>query len=192
VAGLVHPGVRDGYFVDVGAWDAVRSSNSKALEELGWQGICVEPFPRNWRDRSCQLFREVAYGVAGEKVEFKAAGVRGGVAEHVDPENPQVQRSRTVEFTTTTLADIFERANAPAYIHYVNVDTEGAELQILKGFPFDRHRVGAFTIEHNYEEPKRTQIRELLESHGYRHAREQAVDDWYVLAGPGEAGSPPR
>ena len=67
-----------------------------------------------------------------------------------------------------------------ALIHYVSIDTEGSEYEILAAFPFDAYQVGAFTIEHNCEEPKRARIRELLESHGYRFSREQLVDDWYV------------
>jgi esterase/lipase superfamily enzyme len=37
-------------------------------------------------------------------------------------------------------------------------------------------------IEHNYEEPKRSQIRQLLEGVGYVRAAEVQWDDWYVHA----------
>lgn len=32
-----------GFFVDVGAYDGVESSNTYALELAGWKGICIEP-----------------------------------------------------------------------------------------------------------------------------------------------------
>lgn len=181
ILGEVHSGVRDGYFVDVGSWDAVKHSNSKALEDAGWEGVCADPFPRNWEGRRCQLFREVIYGKRGEVVRFRTAGITGGIEQHVDQSRPRVRDAGVVELTTTTLGDVLERAGAPAYIHYLSIDTEGSEYEILAGFPFDTYRVGAFTVEHNYEEPKRTRIRELLESHGYRLSREQLVDDWYVF-----------
>jgi FkbM family methyltransferase len=181
IIGKVFPGVRDGYFVDVGAWDAVQHSNSKALEDLGWDGICIDPFPRNWKNRRCQLFREVVYDRKGEKIEFRLAGPFSGIDEHIGIWRELTQGGRVVELTTTTLADILQRANAPKYIHYVSIDVEGAELEVLRGFPFSEYTVGAFTIEHNFEEPRRTQIRQLLEQHGYRLARQQDVDDWYLL-----------
>ena len=80
------------------------------------------------------------------------------------------------------------RFGRPRFIHYVSIDTEGSELEILQGFPFDSHEVGAFSIEHNFEEPKRSQIRALLEARGYRIERDQDVEDWYVAA-PSEPAS---
>ncbi len=34
-----------GFFIDVGAFNGVTCSNTLALEDLGWHGICVEPDP---------------------------------------------------------------------------------------------------------------------------------------------------
>jgi hypothetical protein len=86
-----------------------------------------------------------------------------------------------VELTTTTLGDILDRAKAPNFIHYISLDIEGAELEALKGFPFSKYKVGAFTVEHAYVEPKRSQIRALLENRGCRFVRSAAQDDYYIL-----------
>jgi hypothetical protein len=59
-----------------------------------------------------------------------------------------VQKARTVE-TAVTLGDILERANAPRFIHFVSLDIEGAELEALKGFPFDKYEIGVLAVEHN-------------------------------------------
>lgn len=179
IVGRVFPDLRDGYFVDVGSWDAVVNSNTKALEDLGWDGVCIDPFPRNWKDRRCQLFREVAYAREGEKIEFRLAGPLSGIDDHIGLWKERVRGGRVLELTTTTLADILARARAPRRIHYVSIDVEGAELEVLRGFPFSEYTVGAFTIEHNFETDKRAQIRALLEGEGYRL---EFVDDWYVRA----------
>src|SRR5262245_65796976 len=86
-----------------------------------------------------------------------------------------------MELTTTTLEDILGRAKAPNFIHYISLDIEGAELEALKAFPFFKYKVGAFTIEHNFEEPKRSEIKALLESQGYRRVRSVGQDDYYML-----------
>jgi hypothetical protein len=180
IVGRVFPGVEDGFFVDIGAGHAEMHSNSKALERLGWSGICVEPFPLAWEDRDCELFREVVYDKDGEIVTFRTADLLGGIDEHIGSWRAEVEGFPTVELRSTTIGSILERGGAPSFIHYVSIDTEGSELEILSVFPFDSHVVGAFSVEHNYEEPKRQQIRRLLESRGYEFSREQLVDDWYV------------
>jgi len=188
ILGSVYPGVRDGYFVDVGAWNAETDSNSKALEDAGWNGVCVEPFPQEWKNRRCRLFQEVVSSRKGESVRFRAAGPFGGIEEDLGAGKRQTRTAPVVELTTTTLGDVLERAGAPRFIHYMSIDTEGSELEILMGFPFEAYKFGALTIEHNFEEPKRSQIRGLLEHEGYRLARSQYVDDWYVLQPPTATG----
>ena len=176
----VFPGVTDGYFVDIGAGDGIKDSNTKALEDLGWTGVAIEPFPTNWGSRKCTLFKEVVSSKKGEVVEFRMAGGWGGIDKHIGKMRNKVQTAPLVKLTTTTIGDILERADAPSFIHYVSLDIEGAEYEALKGFPFSKYKVGAFTIEHNSEEPKRRQIRELLKKNGYRFVRQRGVDDWYV------------
>ena len=34
-----------GTFLDLGAYDGVDLSNTRALTELGWAGVCIEPNP---------------------------------------------------------------------------------------------------------------------------------------------------
>jgi hypothetical protein len=183
---LVHsvfPGVTNGYFVDVGAGDGVKDSNTKVLEDVGWSGICIDPFPTNMNNRTCAVFKEVVDSATGRKVRFRAAGIFGGIDDYLGlfKDYEFVKRSELVEFTTTTLEDILARAKAPSFIHYISLDIEGGELEALKAFPFSKYRVGAFTIEHNFDEPKRKQINALLESKGYRRVRSVVQDDYYVL-----------
>ena len=112
--------------------------------------------------RTCQTYDEVVYSEAGRQLDFHLAGGVGGLAETLGTWNVTGARAPTVRLSTVTLDDLLTRAGAPPFIHFISLDIEGAELEALSGFPFDRHRVGAWTIEHNREEPKRSQIRTLL------------------------------
>jgi len=176
----VFPGVSNGYFIDVGSADGTLFSNSKALEERGWTGICVDPFPRSMEDRTCQVFRETVYSVSGHKVVFHISGDLGGIADRLGTWKDVASKSATVELVTVTLADILERARAPAHIHFLSLDIEGAELDALRGFPFGRYKLGALAIEHNFEEPKRTMVQQLLSEHGYVRVHSWQQDDLYV------------
>lgn len=179
VAERIFPGVRDGYFLDVGSADGYVNSNTWALEQRGWRGICVDPFPTNMGDRACQMFKEVVGSVAGQKVSFAKAGEIGGIQDHLGKWKTEAKEGQTVELTTVTLADILTRAQAPSYIHFLSLDIEGAELEALKGLPFDRYAFGALTIEHNFEEPKRSQIEAFLKERGYERVRSWQQDDFY-------------
>jgi len=93
IVGVVFLGVKDGYCLDIGAGDAERYSNSKALENLGCSGIAVEPFPANWEQRKCLLFKEVRSGKKGETVEFRAAGLAGGIDPYLDHRKDDARHS---------------------------------------------------------------------------------------------------
>jgi len=176
----VFPGVRDGYFVDVGSADGTIESNSKALEEHGWKGICVDPFPTNMQGRSCAMMKNVVSSVSGQTVKFHPSGLFGGIAETMGKWKGLAEQAPAVELTTVTLGEILERNHAPSFIHFLSLDIEGAELEALKGIPFDRYRFGAMAIEHNDEEPKRTDILKFLEARGYQRVHSYRQDDFYA------------
>lgn len=177
---IVYPDTTEGFFVDVGSASGERFSNTKLLEKRGWEGICIDPFPYDMQDRTCKVFEEVVFGRSGEQVQFRAAGDIGGIDSLIDRWRDNTAEAKVVEFTTVTLDDILERAGAPQSINYMSLDIEGAELEALKGLSFDRYQFGAITIEHNFEEPKRSQIRALLKSKGYIVVRSVLQDDWYL------------
>jgi len=178
---MVYPMLKDGYFVDIGSADGELISNTRRLEDAGWTGICIDPFPRNMQRRTCKTFAEAVDSESGRIVRFQSPGkFGGGIVEYAGWWVSDNDKVKAVELKTTTIGDILQRANAPAYIHYLNIDIEGAEYEALKVFPFDRYRIGAITVEHNNIEARRIQLRELLESHGYRLEWAIRDQDWYV------------
>jgi FkbM family methyltransferase len=176
----VFPDVTEGYFVDVGSGHGTIGSNSLGLEMRGWTGVCIDPFPIYMEGRTCKVFKEVVFSRPGLVMAFAQAGGLGGLSETLGRWNKKAALAPTVTLTTVTLDDLLARAGAPSYIHFISMDIEGAELEALHGFPFDRYRVGAWAIEHNREEPKRTRIQRVLATHGYRHVHEYHQDDFFV------------
>ena len=183
IALSVMPGKRDGYYVDVGSSDGVVSSNTKLLDDMGWKGICIDPFPTNMGSRTCQVVRQPVSSVGGKKVSFRAAAWMGGITDTmgVGAQTPKVLQAPLVELTTTTLDEVLEKAQAPKHIDFMSIDVEGGEFEALRGLSLDKYQVEAFAIEHNFEQPKREAIRQLLESRGYTRVRSWAEDDWYLL-----------
>lgn len=182
VSRAVYPDVEDGYFVDLGAADGETDSNTKLLELKGWKGICIDPFAHSMQQRTCTVVREAVDSEAGNVVEFQQPGnFSGGLVKYAGAWVSDEDKQETVKLITTTLETILDKAGAPHFINYMSVDIEGAEYPALKDFPFDKYRIGAFTIEHNNVEERRTAIRQLMEANGY-HLEHAVLDqDWYVL-----------
>ena len=186
VIGKIFPGVTNGFFLDVGSGHGTIGSNTKALEDLGWSGICIDPFPTHMEGRTCQMLREFVFDKAGERVQFHQAEDLGGISDTLGAWKERASQAPLVEFTTVTLADILERTHAPKTIDFMSLDIEGAELAALKGFPFDKYSIGALAVEHNYEEPKRTDIQKFLAAHGMERVGSIKQDDLYVKTPAGK------
>jgi len=180
VIGRMFPGVTNGFFLDVGSGHGTIGSNTKALEELGWTGICVDPFPTYMEGRTCRMEKVVVSSAAGQVVKFHTHSGLGGIADTLGKWKEEAAKSPAVELTTTTLAEVLARGNAPSFIHFLSLDIEGAELEALKGVPFDKYRFGAMAIEHNDEEPKRSDLLKFLAEKGYIRVHSFKQDDFYA------------
>lgn len=173
----LHP--EPGYFVDVGAHDGVTHSNTKALEQRGWKGLCIEPnheaFATLMRNRQCKAFPVLASASCGTLPFDGVQVTEGGPATIAAP-----------------LTMLIEAAHAPLEIDYLSIDVEGHELEVLDGMDFDRWQVGLITIEHNlYCDGSERQelIYERLIRHGFERVVEDVVapgygpyEDWYRRA----------
>jgi FkbM family methyltransferase len=174
------PRVKDGFFLDVGSGEGTNLSNTKALEERGWKGICIDPFPSHMEGRTCQVFKEVVWSKPGVVVEFHPSGDFGGVKDTLGRWKDEGLAAPGVKLSTVTLAHILERAQAPSFINFMSLDIEGAELEALRGLPFDKYKFGAMAIEHNFEEPKRSDIQNFLSERGYERVHTRRHDDFYA------------
>lgn len=143
------------------------------------QGICVDPFPKNFERRTCKLHRHPV-AASKENVTFISADSHGGIEKHVGFNKDLVKDSPRVVLETKLLHELLDESNAPPFIDYFSLDTEGSEAEILESFPFWKYKFGAITVEHNFEEPKRSEIRAILRKNGYRLYRKVQVDDWYM------------
>lgn len=181
---------RDGYFVEFGATDGVRLSNTHLLEnEFGWTGILSEP-ARCWHkdlqsERKCKVDNRCVWSVSGETLEFEESSAKmlSTLSRFSDGDHMAGKRNnaRIYDVETVSLADLLEAHNSPRQIDYLSVDTEGSEFDILSAFDFSRYDIKIITCEHNFTD-KRDQIYDLLISAGYvrKFEDKSGMDDWYV------------
>jgi FkbM family methyltransferase len=178
-----------GFFIEIGASDGIKLSNTYLLEtRYNWRGICCEPIPQNFeklvKNRpGSQCYREAVYNKSGLTLTFDIAHTSdlvSGISDHIDKFKTEVDSNKTsIQVKTISLLDVLKNANAPSFIEYMSLDTEGSEFEILKNFDFDQYTFGLIDVEHNYIEPRRTQIKNLLVSKGYIYKGENNWDDMY-------------
>ena len=188
---------RNGYFVEFGVMDGVTSSNTYVLEKnYEWNGIVAEA-AKVWHDkvtanRSCAKdFRAVA-AHSKQNLIFKETDVQlglSGLVDFFDDKEYHAQRRAASSGTsykvqTVSLNDLLSEHNAPDYIDYISMDTEGSESAILDTFDFDRYQVGLWTIEHNYFDRARNHIFATMSANGYKRLAPElsTIDDWYIPA----------
>ena len=181
---------KPGFFVEFGATNGVELSNTYILEkEHGWTGILCEP-AKNWHEklkenRSSIIDTRCVFSSSGNQLEFSesSTGELSTIKSFVDSDaNARVRVNlKNYKVTTVTLTDLLLEHNAPEYIDFISIDTEGSEYVILQEFNFEMYRFGLICVEHNYT-ANREKILNLLNSKGYTRIFEEYSkwDDWYV------------
>jgi len=184
-------GKRNGFFVDVGATNGLDLNNTAILErDFQWKGILAEP-AKCWHaglkaNRLAAIDYRCVWSRTGETLVFK------------ETENPELStlttfvgsdahrenrvKGKTYPVETVSLNDLLAAHKSPKQIDYLSLDTEGSELEILRAFNFNSHDIGIITVEHNFREPDRQSIFDLLTSKGFVRLFEPFAnfDDWFV------------
>jgi FkbM family methyltransferase len=186
---------KNGFFVEFGACDGLFLSNTLLLEnEYNWSGILSEPlrsFQQKLKEnRNCVIDNRAVYKESNIKIEFRELSnhkdLSGIVETFVNDNHTKKRNNPTNEnyiVDTISLNDLLNFHNAPTYIDFISIDTEGSEFEILSNFNFNTYKVKIFTIEHNYINDKRNKIYNLLTSKNYKRILTDISewDDWYIL-----------
>lgn len=185
-------GIERGYYIDVGAADPVSGSVTKAFYDRGWNGINIEPEPtyaaalRAARPRDLNL--EIALGskpgtqtlhrIPGTGLSSLDRDVATGHQELGYP-SPVMHAVRV-----TTLKDVCEQ-HAPDVLHFLKIDAEGAEADILSGADFDRFRPWIVLAEATIPgSPVRadTGLDEFMNGAGYKFRYFDGLNAWYLAS----------
>jgi FkbM family methyltransferase len=177
---------RGGIFVDIGAHDGIRYSNTLYLEkELNWNGLCLEPHPDLFRrlaqNRSCKCLQVAIADYDGQTDFLKVINnppendgpdMLSGIIVNYDSRHlrrieQEVQANgakiEILQIPCLTLTSVLKQHNI-YHIDYLSIDVEGSELQVLKGIDFDIFDIDFIDVENNFGENK---IRDFLASKNF-------------------------
>ncbi len=181
--------VERGFWIDVGAAEPTALSVTRAFHERGWAGINIEPnpvlFAQLAASRPGDVNLPVALSSAPGRRRFHVIGETGlscfdddVAARH----RAQGFETAAIEVEVETLAAICRR-HAPADIHFLKIDVEGAEAEVIAGGDWARFRPWIVLAEATSPLAEdRTHAaweRQLLEA-GYRFVWFDGVNRFYV------------
>ena len=181
---------KEGYFIDVGA--NVDGDDTKLLEELGWNGICIEPhsgcYSKLIECRKC-ICENVCVGhTEKDEIEFSEnegyTEALSGVLDYYCEEHKQrisneifqmggaqnVIKKRMVELTS-----LLEKHNSPKKIDYLKVDVEGGEYNVFLGLDFSKYSFNLIQVEANYQH-EIDRVVSLLEKNNYTPFEKVGID----------------
>lgn len=144
-----------GRYIDIGAGEPDADSVTQAFYERGWHGVNVEPllgpFTRLQATRPRDVNLNLAAGAVGGEVCLYVVGNETGLST-LDPDLASRHRAEGWEVTekqtrVATLADICAAHGDRGEVHFLKIDAEGAELDVLKGADFSHWRPWIILLE---------------------------------------------
>lgn len=143
-------GKRDGFYIELGANDGITQSNTAFFEfNRGWTGLLIEPSLdaflkcKSARPKSnCLNYACVSSSYHCEKI---LGDFNGSLMSSVN--GTRLNNSNLVNTPVTTLDKVLDEYNPKPEIDLLSLDTEGYELEILKGIDLNKFRPKYMLIE---------------------------------------------
>lgn len=165
-----------GVFVEVGAGEPIRASQSHHLEMGGWTGLLVEPSPvlanalRASRRATVTEAACVGRG-APPVVDFWIVGDEAKT-KLAPGDYPRAQ----VQVPASTLDDLLVSAGMER-VDFVSVDVSGMEADVLSGFSARRFGPSLILVDDRHDFAR---TRRLLSKQGYALIRRSGQNAWFV------------
>ncbi|WP_295157292.1 FkbM family methyltransferase [uncultured Brachyspira sp.] len=162
---LIFSGNKKGFFIDIGANDGIKISNTYFFEKLGWSGICVEANPIIYeqlqKNRNCDLYN---CAILDKKMDnVKLVNYEGhSLMAKVDISE---SNENSINIKSITFDDLMYNYKNINSVDLLSIDVEGFELNILKTIDFDKYDIKLIIVENNEKEGI---LKEYMKSKGYR------------------------
>jgi len=154
--------IKNGFYVDIGAHDGVNLSNTYFYELLGWTGICIEPLKSPYSslivNRNCKCINGVISDKDDEYVDFCSiegySEMLSGIIDNYNDKHKQrivnecnenQSERQKIKVKNYKFSDVVDNYN----INFLDIDTEGNELNILKTIDYDRYNIHIISVEDN-------------------------------------------
>ena len=164
---------KHGFYVDVGAFNPVRNSNTYLFYKKGWNGINIEANPKHFERFPASRKRDVNLNLAvsdtKSTVEFTCDGSFSGIRdENYSSKDSNRKTATTIKVETHTLKEIFEKhLPKDTSIDFISIDCEGHDEKVVKSNDWELYRPKVVLVEQHGDRVK-GEIYDYLQKYGYR------------------------
>jgi FkbM family methyltransferase len=178
-----------GFYIDIGAQDPVIDSVSRAFYDAGWRGVHVEPSPayaaKLRRERPGEEVLQLALGKTEGDLRFfhfPDTGLSTGVEEIARGHLVQGWRVEDITVPQKTTAQVLD-LYADRDIHWMKIDCEGMEADIIEGWKASSVRPWIVIVESvlpSTQTPSHEGWEEALLALGYKFVYFDGLNRFYV------------
>lgn len=182
--------IPNGVYVDVGAQHPRIDSISRAFYEHGWRGTHIEPVPAFAemlrQDRPDETVLQLAIGAADGILELNvfadtglSTAIRDYAERHQNERGYEVQRIQVPVLTLNTALGSLEGKD----VHWLKIDVEGFEEQVLRGWRSERLRPWVLVVEATIPNSPETDYENwdpLVTAAGYRFVYFDGLNRFYI------------
>ncbi len=154
------PDIEKGFYIDVGANDPEDDSVTKRFYDRGWNGINIEPSPKLHKKlveaRPLDINVQVGIAKSKGKLKFREYTNHGlsTFSTEIKKQYEKQPDTKTADFTeheveVKPLSQVISEA-APESIHFMKVDVEGFEYEVLESNDWIKYRPEVICIEANH------------------------------------------
>lgn len=168
-----------GFYVEIGAFDGRKKNSTIILEQAGWNGVCVEPTPKSFlqlqKNRNCRCENVAVWKEDGSKeyALYENDPAWNGIVDTLD----QYHKDRLDQATIGTVkTKTWNQLMFPDKIDYLQLDVEGAELEILNCIDWRKQKITYICLEDNGSETGDRSYDNYMENLGYQPIVQQHVD----------------
>ena len=182
----------DGVYIDVGANHPSVDSVTRSFYDRGWSGIAIEPSPvfaaKFRAERPRDVVVEAVVTDSAEKIRTLHMINETGLSTLVDSIGQRHSETgfdvTDIEVAARRLDDVIAATRyAAGEIHFMSIDTEGAEGSVLRSLDFTRFRPWVLIVEAT--EPRTTSRTHeswepLVLAAGYSYCLFDGISRFYV------------
>lgn len=165
----IFKGYKNGFFMDIGAHNGVAINNTLYFEQNhNWTGINVEPLKHIYDqlviNRPTNININCAVTVTDGTAQFYSNNgyteMISGLIDNYDPRHLQRLQwenrgygatTNVITVNTKRIETICDEHDVK-HIHYLSIDVEGAEFDVIKSINFDKVFIDVIGFENNYND----------------------------------------
>lgn len=180
--------IEQGRYLDIGAWDPIQDSVSKAFYDAGWRGVHVEPTPfyaqKLLEMRPDETVVQAAITDAAGPIafyEFPDSGLSTGKSAIADRHAKFGFEKREILVPTVPLESLLPIAGPQ--IHWMKIDVEGMEHEVLRSWGECPLRPWLLVIESTAplsQEPTTQIWAEEVLKRGYRETHFDGLSRYFI------------